>query len=102
MPPSRTRPAVASGSVFSHTANCAAACLCLDPSVTPVVEPPQLPVLFSPAAHCGIAAISHLPLVLAAFPASTPGAQTALGQTRYVPSLSALFHSGVNIGLPST
>src|SRR5262245_64614331 len=102
MPPSLTRPAVASGSVLSQTANCAAASLCLDPFVTPVVEPPQLPVLFSPAFHCGSGAIAHLPLVLAALPVSTPGPQTALGQAMYVPSLSALFHSGVYIGLPAT
>jgi hypothetical protein len=56
--------------------------------------------LFSPAVHCGIGAIAHLPLVAGALPASTPGAQIALGQASSVPSLSALFHSGVYIGLP--
>src|SRR3954451_1035264 len=102
MPPSRTRPVVASGSVLSQTANCAAAAACLEAAVTAVVEPPQLPVLFSPAVHCGSGAMAHLPLVSAALPASTPGPQIALGHARSVPSLSALFHSGVYIGLLST
>ena len=64
-------------------------------------EPPQLPVLCSPAVHCGSSAMAHLPLVSGALPASTPGAQIALGQASRVPSLSAVFHSGVYIGLLS-
>ena len=82
-------------------ANLAAAALFFDFSVTPVDEPPQLPVLFSPALHCGSGAIAHLPLVSGALPASTPGPQIALGQASSVPSLSALFHAGVYIGWSS-
>src|SRR3954447_21890592 len=47
-----------------------------------------------------MATIFHLPLVLGATPSSTPAPQTALGQASSVPSLIALFHSGVYIGLP--
>jgi hypothetical protein len=39
-------------------------------------------------------------LVLGATPSSTPAPHTALGQVSRVPSLIALFHSGVYIGLP--
>src|SRR5689334_4094857 len=98
MPPWVTSAAVACGSVFSQVANCTAASMCLDLAAMAVDEPPQLPVLLSPAFHCGIGAIIHLPLVSAALPDSTPGPQTALGQASRVPSLSALFHSGVYIG----
>src|SRR3954465_6152853 len=89
---------VAAGSAFIQAANLTAAALFLLAAVTPVEEPPQLPVLFSPAAHCGIGAIAHLPLVAGALPCRTPGAQIALGQAISVPSLSALFQAGVYIG----
>src|SRR5687767_12161330 len=102
MPLSLTSVVVAAGSVFIQTANFAASALCLELRVTPVDDPPQLPVLFSPADHCGSGAIVHSPLVPGALPVSTPGAQIALGQASRVPSLSALFHSGVYIGLLST
>ena len=61
-------------------------------------EPPHAPVDGSPS-HVGSGAISHLPAVLAALPASTPGAQTALTQPTSLPVLRAVFHSGVYIGL---
>src|SRR3954451_4854991 len=102
MPPSLIRPATAAGSVLSQTANFVAGAMFLDFAATAVDEPPQLPVLCSPAFHCGISAIFHLPAVSGALPESTPGPQTALGQAIRVPSLSALFHSGVYIGLLST
>src|SRR5260221_12566710 len=102
MPPLVINPVVAAESVFSQMANFTAWALCLDLVETAVDEPPQLPVLLSPAVHCGSGAIAHLPLVSAALPASTPGAQIALGHAMRVPSLSALFHSGVYIGCLST
>src|SRR5690348_8534095 len=102
MPLSRTSVVVAAASVFIHTANFAAASLCLEFFVTPVDDPPQLPVRFSPADHCGSAAIDHLPLVSGALPVSVPGAHTALGHASSVPSLRALFQSGVYIGWSST
>src|SRR5512145_2031312 len=94
--------AVASGSVLSQTANLAAAARWADKAVTAVLEPPQLPVLFSLAVHCGMGAIIHLPCVAAALPESTPGAQIALGQAISVPSFRAAFHSGVYMGWSST
>ena len=87
--------------MLSQIANFAAASACLEPAVTAVDEPPQLPVLESPAVHCGSGATFHLPAVSGAFPDSTPGAQTALGQVSRVPLLSCAFHSGVNMGLLS-
>src|SRR5512139_2393642 len=101
MPPSLTSAAVASGLVLSQMANLAAASACFDPAVTAVDDPPQLPVFESPAVHWGSGATFHLPAVAGAFPESTPGAQTALGQVSSVPLLSWAFHSGVNMGLLS-
>src|SRR5690348_11657558 len=98
MPPSVMRPLTAAGSVLSQIANSVASLACLDLAATAVEEPPQLPVLCSPALHCGSSAMAHLPAVSGALPDSTPGPQTALGQAMRVPSLRALFHSGVYIG----
>src|SRR3954453_2562086 len=98
MPPPVIKPSTAVASVLSQMANCTAWAACLDFAATAVDDPPQLPPLCSPAAHCGSSAIDHLPLVLAALPDNTPGPHTALGQAMRVPSSSALFHSGVYIG----
>src|SRR5690349_14091917 len=98
MPHTVTSASTAAGSVLSQSANSVAAFCFFEPAVTAVVEPPQLPVRGSAASHCGIGAIAHLPWVLSALPLSTPGAHTALSQPTCVPSLSALFHSGVYIG----
>src|ERR1044071_3922200 len=102
MPLSDTSAPIASGSVLSQIANSAAASCFFDPAITAVVDPPQLPVRGDDAPHCGRGAMAHLPSVLCALPASTPGAQTALTQPICVPSLRALFHSGVYIGVLST
>src|SRR4051812_40516127 len=102
MPPSVINPLTAVGSVLSQTANCVACDGCFDLAATAVDDPPQLPVLCSPAFHCGSSATDHLPAVSVALPASTPGAHTALGQAISVPSSRALFHSGVYIGWLST
>src|ERR1043166_3786431 len=98
MPPSVMSPLTAVESVFSHVANSPPAWTCFDFDDTAVDEPPQPPVTCAPGVHCGISATAHLPLVSAALPDSTPGAQVALGQAMSVPSSSALFHSGVYIG----
>src|SRR3954471_13912874 len=98
MPPSVISPLTAAWSVLSQTAKSTASFWCLDLAATAVDEPPQLPVLCSPALHCGSSAMAHLPAVSGALPESTPGPQTALGQAIRVPSLRALFHSGVYIG----
>ncbi len=101
MPASLTRAETACGSVFSQVANWAAASAwpaLAAPVVTPVVEPPQLPVTDSPAFHCGRGAIAHLPLVSGAEPVKTPGAHTALTQAIWLPSFSALLQAGVYIG----
>src|ERR1700760_3488503 len=82
--------------------NWAACSLCLLWVVTLVAEPPQLPLAAFDVSHCGSSAPSHLPLVLAALPSSTPGPHTAPSQPTWVPSFSAAFHSGVYIGLLST
>ena len=50
--------------VFSHAANFAACAACLELAVTVVAEPPQMPVVWSPAVHAGSGATAHLPLVL--------------------------------------
>src|ERR1043165_8757800 len=102
MPPCVIRPGTAAASVLSHTANWVACAMCLLLAATAVDEPPQLPVLCSPAAHCGSSAMAHLPAVSGALPDRTPGPQTALGQAIRVPSLRALFHSGVYMGWLST
>ena len=102
-PPSWTSMAVASGSVLSHAANFAAAALFLDPAVTAVVEPPQLPVLVlagAPLRHR-----RHLPLALACRPrcrTARPVPRSRSARRCRVPSLSAAFHSGVYIGWLST
>src|SRR5690606_27607124 len=90
-----------SGSVLSQVANWAAAARCGDLAATATEEPPQKPVWFSPAFHCGIGAMAHLPSALGALLSSVPGAQTADGQVSSLPSLRALFHSGVKYGVSS-
>src|SRR3954453_19475582 len=100
MPACATSALTAVGSVFSHETNSAACFLCLDCVVTPVAEPPHAPLPLVPS-HVGSGAIFHLPAVLAALPASTPGAHTALTQPICLPVLSALFQAGVYIGLLS-
>src|SRR4051794_11272277 len=98
MATSLTRAASASGSVLIQRANFAAASACWESVETPVEEPPQLPVTLSPAFHWGSGAMRHLPLVSGAEEISTPGAQTAETQARWVPLFSALFQGGVYIG----
>src|SRR5689334_14547288 len=88
-----TSASTAVGSVFSQTANFAAAFWCFDLAITAVDDPPHRPVFASPALHCGSGAIAHLPLVSGAMPASTAGPQTALGQASSVPSFIALFQA---------
>src|ERR1700712_979706 len=92
---------VAVGSVFIQAANLAASATCLDPLVTAVADPPQLPGAGLAGSHCGSGAIFHLPAVDAALPSRTPGAQIALTQPTCVPSFSAAFQAGVYIGLLS-
>src|SRR5690242_2520235 len=98
MPLSFASAATARGSVFSQAANFAAAALCGESVVTAVEEPPQLPVTFSPADHCGSGAIAHLPLVCGAAVVRVPGAHTALTQAISLPVFSALFQAGWYIG----
>src|SRR5688500_5393658 len=102
MPPSFARAFSASPSVFSQAANLAAASLFFESVVTPVEDPPQLPVRLSPSLHWGSGAIAHLPLVSGAAVVSVPGAHTALAHAICLPVLSALFQAGVYIGWLST
>ncbi len=92
---------MAAESVLSQVANWVAAALLGVLADTAVDEPPQKPLKLSPAFHCGSGATAHLPLPLGALLDSTPGAQTADGQVSSLPSLSALFHSGVKNGMSS-
>src|SRR5471030_2152129 len=101
MPPSVTRPCTAFGSVFSQTANFAASAACFESVVTAVVEPPQNPLTFAPAVHCGSGAIAHLPTVSGAELEIVPGAHAALIQLTSAPSSSALFQAGVQSGCGS-
>src|SRR5450432_218479 len=74
---------------------------CFDLAITAVDEPPQNPVTFAPAVHCGMGATAQSPLVSGAAVVNTPGAQIALGHVRRAPLSRSLFHCGVNIGSPA-
>src|SRR6202451_57919 len=102
MPPSDTSAAVAVGSVFSQAANCAAACWFLDPAITAVDEPAQVPTTFPPAVHCGSSVIAHLPAPDGAVVGKSPGAQTSETQAMYLPSFIPLFQAAVHCGWLST
>src|SRR5699024_4282231 len=84
--------------VFIHSANRTASARWRLSTVTAVEEPPQLPVAFAPASHCGMVDIRQEPAVEPALPARTPGAQAAETQPTWVPLFSATFHSGVYMG----
>src|SRR6185437_15231421 len=95
MPPWLTSRLSAVGSVFIQTTNCAAASLCLESVVTAIEEPPQVPVTFEDASHCGSGATPQSSLVSAATPSRVPGPQTPAVQDRIVPLSMALFQAGV-------
>ena len=73
-----------------------------DPVTTALVDPPQLPATFCPAAHCGSGAARHLPLVDAALDCRNTGPQAAVIQVAYLPRLSAWYQASVKSGSTDT
>src|SRR3954462_9358832 len=82
----------ASSLVFSQVANSAASFGCFEVLVTAMAEPPQMPVVVSPAFQAGSGAAAHLPAVSAAMFGNCAGAQEALIQPARVPSFISAFH----------
>ena len=66
------------------------------PVMTAVVDPPQLPDTFCPAAHCGSGAARHLPVVDAALPVRNTGPHAAVSQVAYLPRLSAWYQAAAH------